>query len=258
MKLFDCFTFFNELELLEIRLHELAEVVDYFVIVESSYGFSGKSKSLFFQNNKERFSEFLHKIIHIVVEYMPNDGNPWNNEEYQRQAVWRGLGDAKPGDLIIISDADEIPRASAITQKIDSGFDDYNVFEQELAYGHVNTMSEKWHGSKSFIFDGNKDIDLTHDIRHKKMPHQEDIIIKNGGWHFSYLGGTERIATKIKNFSHQELNNAKVLNNKRLQDCLDNNINPVHGDKLVFQEIDDTYPKYLIDNKERFSRLIKK
>ncbi|MFA6665763.1 MAG: beta-1,4-N-acetylgalactosaminyltransferase, partial [Armatimonadota bacterium] len=72
MKVYDCFTFFNELELLELRLKLLNDVVDYFVLVESNKTFKNKDKEFVFEANKSMFEEYLAKIIYIRVEDMPD------------------------------------------------------------------------------------------------------------------------------------------------------------------------------------------
>ena len=116
MKIYDGFTFFNELDLLEIRLNVLNDVVDYFILVEGSKTFKGEDKPFIFDENKARFAPFLHKIIHIkVVDYpevdLTQDDNitlAWAYENFQRNAIDRGLTDAAQDDVIIISDVDEM------------------------------------------------------------------------------------------------------------------------------------------------------
>jgi len=110
MKIYDCFTFFNELDVLEIRLNILNDKVDYFVLVEATTTHSGKKKELYFENNKSRYSEFSKKIIHVVVDDMPElKDDRWVLENFQRNAIMRGLSDCKEDDVIMISDLDEIP-----------------------------------------------------------------------------------------------------------------------------------------------------
>ena len=114
MKIIDCFIFYNELDLLKYRLNLLNNIVDYFIIVESTHTFIGKEKKLFFNENKHLFENFADKIIHIIVDDLPykyNDvnisrNNVWNNEFFQRNAISRGINyikDLAQSDLIIIS-----------------------------------------------------------------------------------------------------------------------------------------------------------
>ena len=82
MKIIDCFTFYNELDMLEFRLTELNDVVDYFVLVECIKTHVNNDKELFFENNKKRYSKFLHKIIHIIVkDNIPQTSNSWDIEK---------------------------------------------------------------------------------------------------------------------------------------------------------------------------------
>ena len=118
MKIIDCFTFYNELELLTYRLNVLNDVVDYFVLVESTHTHVGKEKELIYEQNKHCFEQFKHKIIHVIVDdfkyKLPNinlpDGYQWENESYQRNCIDQGLQTLhlEPEDCIIISDLDEI------------------------------------------------------------------------------------------------------------------------------------------------------
>lgn len=120
--IYDCFAFFNELDLLEIRLNELDPVVDKFVLVEATRTFQKQPKPLYFEENKSRFKDFEHKIIHVVVDEYPNFFSrfriptPMDYDNHQKNQIIRGLKDAKPDDVIIYSDLDEIPRAEKIMQ----------------------------------------------------------------------------------------------------------------------------------------------
>lgn len=111
MKVYDCFTFYNEFELLELRLKSLWDIVDYFVIVEANKTFSNQPKPFYFEERKDEFKEFLPKIRHIkgVVDLPFNGPGDWTIENAQRDLISKGLEDAEPDDLIFISDLDEIP-----------------------------------------------------------------------------------------------------------------------------------------------------
>ncbi len=129
-RIYDCFTFFNELDVLDIRLKELSSIVDRFVLVESTKTLLGEDKPLYFLENKHRFTRFLDKIEHIIVEFPgilppppgPKSSQPTDPEEakalareyYQREQILRGLEKAQPHDLIIISEVDEVPRQSRL------------------------------------------------------------------------------------------------------------------------------------------------
>jgi beta-1,4-mannosyl-glycoprotein beta-1,4-N-acetylglucosaminyltransferase len=113
---YDTFIFFNELELLELRLNELSDVVDRFILVEATRTFTNKPKPLYYAENKHLFSKFNHKITHIIVEDLPESDNPWILERFQRNCISRGFNNMSDDDIIMISDTDEIPRAEIVKE----------------------------------------------------------------------------------------------------------------------------------------------
>ncbi|MCB1108282.1 MAG: hypothetical protein KDK44_01370, partial [Chlamydiia bacterium] len=115
-KIYDCFLFFNELEMLDIRFAELYDQVDHFVLVESTETFQGNPKPLIFAENKERFGPYLDKIIHVTINEHYETTDPWQREYYQRNQIMRGLKDCNKHDIIIVSDADEILKQSKIKE----------------------------------------------------------------------------------------------------------------------------------------------
>lgn len=138
MKIYDCFTFFNELDILEIRLNELYNSVDYFVLVESKLSFSNTPKSLFFEDNKHRFTQFLDKIIHIVIDkFEDNTDSPrldglhhnWTREEENRRMIFKGLAQANDEDIICVSDVDEIFNHRLIEQIRANGIENDTIIQ---------------------------------------------------------------------------------------------------------------------------------
>lgn len=118
-KLIDCFTFFNELDLLEIRLKYLYDVVDYFVIVEADTSFNGDAKQMVFQENRDRFEPFMEKIIFVPINMKDFDKKmnaAWEREEYQRNSIQKGIDTLclAETDLVLISDLDEIPNKNIL------------------------------------------------------------------------------------------------------------------------------------------------
>src|SRR5690349_10496659 len=114
-KVYDCFMFFNEIELLKMRLGELNEVVDYFVLVESSETQRGDLKPFYFYENRHLFEQYLNKIIYVRVDESHPEMSLWERENYQRNCIARGLQQCTSSDLTIISDLDEIPRMELIS-----------------------------------------------------------------------------------------------------------------------------------------------
>lgn len=107
-KVYDCFLFFNEYDILDIRFHELYDHVDKFVIVESCEGFAGHPKPFRFEKAKERYAQFLDKVIYVKLHERQQTDNPWVREHWQRDQIMRGLVGCDPDDVIFISDCDEI------------------------------------------------------------------------------------------------------------------------------------------------------
>jgi len=228
MKIIDCFTFYNELDMLELRLNELYDVVDYFVLVESIKTFVRNDKELYFENNKERFSKFLNKIIHIIVkDNIPQSSDPWVIEHHQRRCIDIGIKqlNLNNDDIIIITDVDEIPDSKTLLYVKNNNLinGDY-VLEFDLYYYNLNCkMRKKWKHPKIINYECyyneyNCDPEGVRNNETDSLP-----VIKNGGWHLSFFGDIEFIKNKIRNFSHQEYNNEYIIDDKRIykriKDC---------------------------------------
>lgn len=114
--IYDCFSFYNELDLLEIRLNTLDSVVDKFVLVEATKTHNGQEKPLYYQENVKRFAPFHGKIIHIIVDSFPEIESAWTLENYQRNQIIRGLQGARDDDIVLLSDLDEIPNPELVNK----------------------------------------------------------------------------------------------------------------------------------------------
>jgi beta-1,4-mannosyl-glycoprotein beta-1,4-N-acetylglucosaminyltransferase len=227
-KIIDCFTFYNELEMLTYRLNVLNDIVDYFILVEANQTHSGKPKSLFFNENKHLYEKFKDKIIHIIVDLPFNNetinvtnGDQWTNEKYQRNCISKGFEKIKitDTDLIIISDVDEIPDPNILktfkSSPIDIGI---KRFEQDFYYYNLESkLQVKWYHSKILSHKKYKELNTNcDDIRFVKC----DTILQ-GGWHLSYFGNSNFIKNKLVNFAHQEYNFDEYTNTKNIQQKID-------------------------------------
>ena len=135
--IYDCFSFFNELDLLEIRLNVLKDVVDKFVLVEAGETHSGKTKPLYFKENESRFAAFRDRIIYVCIERFPDVcTTDWARENYQRNAIADGLKGAKDDDVVLVSDLDEIPRPEKIVEF--AGRPGVKVFDQTYYAFYLN------------------------------------------------------------------------------------------------------------------------
>ena len=210
----DGFIFFNELDLLEYRLTITDDLVDYFILVEASKTFTGKPKQLFYEENKARYAKWSDKIIHIIVNDLPNDGSdPWANEIFQRNCIDRGIqqlvsnGVLKDNDFVCISDIDEIVDPEAIKTVIEGKIEvDHLInFDQEFYYYNLNCQKlHKLDVAKASTLIVYKTLMGSQPHNYRKIrggPH-----IEKGGWHLSYFGDANFIRNKIQCFSHQEYN----------------------------------------------------
>jgi hypothetical protein len=286
IKIYDCFNFFNELELLEIRLNILDPYVDYFVILEATETFTGKPKKLFYQENKEIFKKWEHKIIHHIIRDTPqnesdlkqrlqniplsniereivnntltNDNVPdknetqWLREFYQKEYLKKVLIDLADEDFCYVSDLDEIWNPEI---KIDYSKNDIFRYKQIPYIYYLNNRSnEDWTGWAGTIGTKYKNIknNCLGDLRTKTK--NKGIILKNGGWHFSFQGGAEIISSKIESYSHQEINTEKIKIN--LEETIKNN-KDIRGRFIRFWKDEKDLPKYLLENKEKYKKLLK-
>jgi len=287
MKLFDCFTFYNELDLLEIRFNELYDAVDYFILSESTIKHSGDPKPLYYKENKERYLKWADKIIHIIVDDAPPPTvslkpfygldarlglGRWRTERYQRNALSKGLdGCSSIDDIIFVSDIDEIPNKDKFDEIINLiNNHGYACFIQKLYLYYLNGyVSNDWRGTigcnfQSFksMFNNKADnlrrldnykIRVLNRINIKSHP-----FVKDGGWHFSYLGGIEKVLDKMESTPHLE----HINNSKNIDQILSiiNNGKDIYGRenmKISFIDIDNSYPRSIIDNIKKYKTLIR-
>jgi len=230
MKIYDCFMYFNEDLLTDLRLNILDNYVTKFIITEAEYTHNGTKKKLNFDINN--FSKFKNKIEYIVVNKEPpnikqlceNDSsdergrklifNGYSRDIYQRNALSNGLKDLDDDDLIIISDLDEIPNLENIDlKKIEN---EILVFKQKIFYYKLNLCYDKfpWFGSKAckkkkFLspqwlreIKAKKYSKLRLDTFFSKKKNTNIKIIDNGGWHYTYMKSAKEIFYKLSNFAH--------------------------------------------------------
>jgi len=216
MKIIDAFIFYNELNMLEYRFSVLDDVVDYFILVESTHTFVGKEKPLFFEENKRRYARWSHKIIHVVIRDFPHvfpnvdfeKGDQWKNEAHQRNGIQRGYEQLTVADedVLMISDLDELVDPHVL-RCVRAGA--YVYFHSPLAdvytYNLNTHVSNWWPTIRLVSFKAVRELGRTpQEFRANK---EGDIyVIEDGGWHLSYFGDAAFIKNKIENFSHQEVN----------------------------------------------------
>lgn len=252
----DCFTYNNEEEMLNFRLHELNHVVDKFVLLESPYYHQGGLKQNTFEKHKEKFIQFKNKIVHIVDTAKPHP-NPWINEKNLRNVATTGLKYIKPSstDYVGISDIDEIPDPLALEKLKEIKPKILLGFMHNFYYYNINCRKRnKWFGSvfgdlDSIYYHFNNDFN---ELRYALKRGDSNLKVAGlrtfsaGGWHFSYFGTLDKIIEKLESFTHSEYNKSEYKNK-------DNIIKAIREGKDLFNRggnedlniITETYlPKY--------------
>tara|TARA_B100000446_G_C10466119_1_gene310694 strand:+ start:126 stop:935 length:810 start_codon:yes stop_codon:yes gene_type:complete len=268
MAIYDCFQFFDEEHILDLRLNILNEFVDFFVMVESTTDHQGNSKKLNFDLKK--FRKFDNKIIYIVVDdtsqaiKKPHIGGESLVEQHQRNSLMKGLKDCHDNDLIILSDVDEIPDLNKLN--IFGKKNKYAVFSQRMFNYKINLLNEtenNWHGSKMCLKKNLKSPQWLRNLKFKKYPFwridkpRNLQIIENGGWHFAYLQNMANISKKIKSFAHGEFNKPNFVNPAIIKEKI-NMGKDIFDREISYKkvEIDNSFPKYIVDNKEKLKEWI--
>jgi len=276
-KFIDCFTYFDEDLLLDIRLNTLNDVIDKFVICESTMTHQGSIKKLNF--NIENFKKFKHKIIYLVKENLNIDeyrfkdekvwdgSDIWFREASQRNYLMKEINKFDDNDCIIISDLDEIPNPKLIKKNY-SLKKNFYVFEQTMYYYKLNYyVSSNWHGSRMCLKKYLKSPNWFHKNMQPKKKFWYNFKrsikkIKNGGWHFSYLKSPEDIMKKLSSFSHYEFNTPEINNLAFIENSIKEGkdifreIRPSLEQKIQICEINKSYPSYIIDNINKFKNWI--
>jgi hypothetical protein len=265
MKVYDCFPFFNELDVLEIRLQELWDVVDVFVLAESNLSHSGKPKEYIYENNKERFAKYASKIRRIQVDDMPDTKDSWVREKYQRWSTGKGLTDVSPEDLIIVSDVDEIPRAEAITMIKE----DENVwaryiltipmFQYKINYMKIRDIVKQPNimvCRAEYFTNSQQEREYTFPWIQKP----EDLVfIDHAGWHFTYFGDNTHAITKIQNFAHTETDTPEMIAKHNIDYFIKHKSGhhgPTNPERFEYVVVDDYFPKAIYENLEKWQHMI--
>jgi hypothetical protein len=268
MKIYDCFPFYNELDLLDLRLSELYDHVDHFVIVEATTTFQSNAKKLYLQDNWDRYAKYHDKMIHVVVDDAPGDPDAWVNDIFQRNAIMRGLVNASDEDICIIEDADEILRPHVIDHmranpKDIMGFR-VPYFNFKMNYMLVNN-TEAYHVwtvacRRKFLEQPDAFRGMRFQLTQLPRDYEDDTIrmYEHAGWHFTYLGDTEFVKNKIRSFAHTELNNDQVLNNIDVDSMMSRGVgfNPLDARPFVPVKLDSYFPRSLLDNVDHYSKYI--
>ena len=292
MNIYDCFMYFDEDLLLDLRLNLLNKFVKKFVITEATYTHNGSKKNLNFDINK--FKKFKDKIIYIVVDNEPKNILKLNKEEtkekageklilngmardyFQRESLSKGLLNALDEDLILISDLDEIPNLENLNfEKIKNNI---IIFEQKIFYYKLNLIYDNflWQGTKAIKYKNFISPQWLRNIKGKnyskwridtffsKKKYSNLVFVKNGGWHFTCLRTPEQLEKKLLNYAHHyefQLSGLKIedikkfISEKRI--IYDYNADQKKykwTGKSTLKKIETEYlPSYILNNLNKYS-----
>jgi beta-1,4-mannosyl-glycoprotein beta-1,4-N-acetylglucosaminyltransferase len=261
--IFDCFMFFDELMLLEIRLKELNPVVDKFVLVEATHTHSGKPKRLYYDEVKDNeiFAPFKDKIVHCTynfqadpTRYPTERDRRFANDRDQRNHIISGLVSARaePDDLIIVSDLDEIVSRKAV--ELMKQYPEPGRLVMKLFYYYFNCRAnQEWGYPASCRF---RDFPGANKLRLEGVEKFTRVYV-NAGWHFSYLFGLDDIPKKIEAFAHAEFDTDFYKDKARLLKCVEGlgDIFERPGMKFTVEPLDA--PECVMNDRDKYGAFIK-
>ena len=257
MKIIDCFIFFNELDLLEFRLKLLDKYIDHFVIAESNLTHSGKSKPYHFQENKDRFAQWLNKITYIPIiqsiegldfskevhSYNPASA-AFLMENAHRNALAVAATLATDTDLVLMSDLDEIPDPEILSRvNVHIGPQVLSMRFHYYFFNCRNRSNEKWWNG-TIVCNGKQFRETTpQELRDKRNVLKR---IPDAGWHFSFLGGIAKIREKIISFAHTEYSKDRYLDEKNIEKAIQEGKDIFDRPGIYFEFVSlNDYPLYL-------------
>lgn len=272
MKIFDCFMYFDEDLLLDLRLNILNNYVDKFIIIEAMEDHQGNTRELKFDINK--FSKFINKINYIPLKKIELDKSislkkNWDTghlrDQSMRNAIKNYIQEANDNDWIIISDLDEIPnpkKFSLFNEKYKFGFFEQKLFNYK--FNMINKSAPKWYGSRICVKKFLKSPQWLRNIKIKErhfflkyILKKNYHIIEDGGWHFSDIKTPKELIKKINSFAHGEFNQDKFKNeeiiNKKIENLQDIFDRPIKYEKVI---IDKDFPDYFLENIQNYKNWI--
>jgi beta-1,4-mannosyl-glycoprotein beta-1,4-N-acetylglucosaminyltransferase len=246
----DAFIFYNEIDLLHMRLEELYPVVDKFILVQAHHTFRGVPKEKSFDRKDPQWAPYIDKIHDIAIG-LSGGKDAWEREAYQRNVISMELqAGYSLNDIAIISDVDEIPRREIVQSLPDilalENFKDGIQLDMKMYYYKLNVRQGGWTAVKALPV---WKIDTAQAVRHRDLP-----TLASGGWHFSYLGDEEFISNKLRAFSHSELDTPAI--HAGIADAIAQRKDLFGRDNLEFavEVIDDSWPHAVVNNREYWKK----
>jgi len=243
----DCFTFFNEFDVLELRLRTLEDVVDRFVLCEAPFTFRGVPKPLYFATERDRFTRWLDRLTVLTYDGPPSE-NPWENEWGQRDFLATALATCAPDDLVLIGDCDEIPNPELVSRRPAHGA--ILGHRMIFAQGYVNRVVESgapcWFGTRAATVETIARFGGPSNVRKHPVGALEVV---DSGWHFTSLGGAGVMEQKMRAYSHAEYDIPYLRDLRRLEVSVEG---MAPG---MWVPLDDRFPRPLLDD-PRWQRFV--
>ena len=265
-KKIDCITFFDNNFMFDFRYNVMKNYVDKFVICESLYDHRNNKKGVNFDPEKKYIND--PQILHIVVEKpFPKNTNAWQNQAIQRDYIIKKLNFAEDNDFIFFSDPDEI-----LNPEVLKNFDlkkKYGIFLQRFfnyKFNIFNPYESPWEGTKVCKKKNLKSIDFMREkVRKKNLRYkfyrfdkEKNIqIFENAGWHFNNVMSPEKISKKLKTFAHNEFSSEEFSSVETIRNKINAKVDLFNrNEKYEVVRIDESFPKYLLDNLLKFKDYI--
>ena len=247
-KIIDAMIFYNELDMLEARLHILGDVVDHFVICEAAETHSGQPKPYHFAANAERFKQWTDQIVYVQVDNLTGSGrNSWQRERYHRSRIADGLVEAAPDDLIIVGDCDEIANPAVLGSIADGA-----MLELDFYYYSLRHRVRQGWAIGAMRWGLEKDPNKIRTGEGHDFPH-----IAHGGVHLSYFGGPQQVLSKIQSFMHSgDIAKDVPRDANWIKQRIDAG-RDLYDRDLVIERVplSDTLPRYILDHLDHYKAL---
>ncbi len=314
MQIIDSFLFHSEYDLLELRLEIMSDYVDKFVVVESDYTFTQKWKGYNLEKYMSRYDKWKDKIVYVKAEFNP-DGiteticrcdqstararaacrrihpattvrldktniareNAFKNEFWSRDQFKLGWDqiDLEDGDILIVSDCDEIIRPEALQFMRDTNYDYYALMSPifNFKFNYMNIVNDyavwpvayRYYSNINYSPSSMRRTDIEHNRFRdrfsevvKKGPSNGSVLLHHAAWHFSSLGNNETIRNKLMSYSHTEFNIPELLDSIDVEACINDSKNHINQNTGCWKKVklDDYFPKYILKNKEKYKQFI--
>lgn len=243
-RVIDTFMLNNELDVLTCRLTEIADAVDYFVLVEATTDHQAHPKALHYAENKERFAPWEDKIVHVVADDLPtleDSRDAWSREHAQREHVPRGLATigVGPDDVVLHGDCDEIPRAVVARNVRPRGMVAFDMACYSMAVDWQHP--DRWRGTVAAR------VRNIHSFTYMRDARNVAPALPNAGWHLGWLGGTDAQLSKLGSFCHPEIADRTLAGIEAGHFLTDGY--HVDGAKLIPVDVDSSWPRWVAERK---------